>query len=576
MSSLKRSDVTTLSSVFKSRVDTSPKDEAFRYFDNVSQNWKSINWLDAYQQMIKVRNALATEHLQPGDRILLALSNSPSWVYIEQAALYMGLIVVALPPNLPPGNISQIAEEVEAKIVFIDSDNIWHALHSRDYIKNSEIPLVCSSQESEIFSVIYFDKWIKKSAEYNQRLNIEGNSLATIIYTSGSCGRPKGVKHSHKNLINNAFACLDRIDVNDHDKMLSITPISHCLERIAGYYVAMIAGATVVFPKNNDSTLEDLAESEATILVTTPHRLEKAYKRLLNKLLVSAKLTDQYLDYIHGQGKWRLKFLFWPLVRGIIEKKAKKLLLHQLRFVISGGSALSPKIITLSQFLNLPVLQGYGLTEAGGVVSTNSLTENSPFSVGKPLDNTEIDISGDHELSIKNDSLMLGYWKDENSTLKSGDWLKTQDLVRIENEYLFIEGRKNETIHLSTGESISPSPIEHQLKQDSLFDNVMLFGENKECLSLFCQLNIDEWNVFRGKYAKRKELKSDVITERLKSILLIRVNAILQTVPGHPHIHLIFPTLELWSADNGLLNAQGKVNKKAVETHFKTDIKTLN
>jgi len=578
-STLKRTKVTTLSSIFKSRVDSSPQSEAFRFFNTEKQNWQSISWLDAYQKMLQVRNALAAENLQSGDRILLAIENSPDWIYIEQAALYMGLVVVALPPNLPPGNICQIAEEVTAKIIFIDSDNIWHALHSNVYINEAEITLISKSQLNNIQYAKYLKQWLQKGFKHKTEAcfsTASDDSLATIIYTSGSCGKPKGVKHSHKNLINNAYACLDRIDVNEDDKMLSVTPISHCLERIAGYYVPMIAGASIVFPKSTDVILGDLAESKTTILVTTPHRLEKAYKRLLDHLIISSNLVDQYMDYLHGNGGWRLKFLFWPIIRGIVEKKAKKYLLHQLKFVISGGSALSPKIISLSKFLNLPVLQGYGLTEAGGVVSTNSIDQNMPFSVGKALNNTQIRISDDNELLVQNNSLMLGYWNNEESITKPDDWLKTADLAHIKNDYLFIKGRKNETIHLSTGEAVIPAPIEQQLNQDALFENVMLFGENKETLSLFCQLNLEEWKKFRNKYAKHKELKSDIFTDRLKSILLIRVNTILRTIPGHPHIHLIFPTLKPWTVDNGLLNAQGKVNKGATKKFFIENIKALD
>ena len=169
---------------------------------------------------------------------------------------------------------------------------------------------------------------------------------------------------------------------------------------------------------------------------------------------------------------------------------------------------------------------------------------------------------------------MLGYWKD-NKPDNSIEWLETQDIVRIEDEYIFIDGRKNQTIHLSTGEAILPLPIERQLTQDNLFENVMLFGENQEKLSLLCQLNAEEWQVFLEKYAKRKELRSEEFTDRLKSILLVRINALLQSIPGHPHINLVFPTLETWSAENGLLNAQGKVNRERVREYFTKEIESL-
>jgi len=575
-SPLKRSEVSTLSSIFKARVDTSPKDEALRFFDSNAQQWKSTNWIDAYQQVIKVRDALLAENISVGDRVLIAIPNSPTWIYIEQAALNMGLVIVALPTSDSVSTIAHVADDIKAKIIFTDSDNKSHSLLSSNYIQQNDVPVVCYRKENENISATYFDSWRnqKSSSEDSIPTSVLENDLATIIYTSGSCEKPRGVKHSHKNIINNAFACLERIDVNSSDKMLSVTPISHCMERIAGYYVAMIAGASIIFPKSGDTILEDLTQSQATILVTAPHYLTRAYRRLFNNLSYGTKLIDQYLDYLHGTGKWRLKFLFWPIIRNKVEKKAKKLLLHQLKFVISGGSALPPKIVSLSNLLHLPLLEGYGLTEAGGVVSTNSISLNRPFSVGKPLCNAEVRLTFENELLVKSDSLMLGYWNDPKPD-EPIEWLETQDIVRLEDDYIFIDGRKNQTIHLSTGEAILPLPIERQLTQDSLFENVMLYGENQEKLSLFCQLNSEEWKVFLEKYAKRKELKSKEFTDRLHSILLVRINALLQSIPGRPHINFVFPTLEPWSVENGLLNAQGKVIKESVKYYFAKEIAKL-
>ncbi len=578
MSIIKRSKVSTLSSVFEARVHLTPKQNAFRFFDQQSQCWQNINWLDAYKQILKIRKALSQENLQVGDRILLAVTNSPDWVYIEQAALNMGLVIVALPPSMPTTKICKIVENVDAKIVFIESDNIWHSVYSHPTIKQKNITVVCRSKQLTIKSVLYISQWQNKSKNLESASptpEISDNTLATIVYTSGSCGKPKGVKHSHKNLINNAFACLERINIDYQDQLLSVTPISHCMERVAGYYAPIIAGASIVFPRSQNSILEDLRDSKATILITTPHYLTRAYKRLLNSLIISARLTDQYLDYLQGINKWQIAFIFWPIIRFFVERKAKKYLLHQLRFVMCGGSALSPKIISLSDILNLPVLQGYGLTEAGGVVSTNSTQHNRPLSVGKALGNVRCRLSNEHELSLQSDSLMLGYWGDENSTLKPDDWLETKDLVRMEDNYLFVEGRQNRTLHLSTGEIIYPLPIEKQLAQNALFDQVMLYGENQEQVSLLCQLNLEEWRLFRKTAVKRHETEETKITEKLKDILLLRVNLILRALPDQPVIPVIFFTLTPWSLENGMINGMGKVNRKAVEVFFAKEISTL-
>ncbi|HFE37543.1 MAG TPA: hypothetical protein ENK06_03855 [Gammaproteobacteria bacterium] len=575
-SCLKRSSVSTLSSVFKKRVDLSPQKEAFRFFNSEKKQWQSITWLNAYKNMLDVRDALLKEAIQTGERIVLVMDNSPTWIYIEQAALYMNLVVVALPPSLLADNICQIAEEVHAKMIFIESDSHWPAIALNPFVRGAGISVVCHQRHKNTKSARYFSDWIKaKKTRYitsSTDNEMTENSLATIIYTSGSCDKPKGVKHSHKNIINNAFACLARIDVNDRDKMLSVTPVSHCLERIAGYYVAIIAGASITFPKLPGSILENLADSKATIIVTTPHQLSKAYKRFLGNLIFSSRLVEQYLDYQLNTGKWRLSFLCWPIIRRRLERKAKKQLLHQLRFVICGGASLSSNIIALSQLLNLPVLQGYGLTEAGGVVSANAINQNMPHSVGKALSNCELKISDDHELLVKNDSLMLGYWNEEKTKLLADNWLPTTDLARLENDYLFIDGRKNRTIHLSTGEAVLPLPIERALLKDNLFEHVMLAGENREKVYLLCQLNRNEWQAFRKKYANNEEKTFDDFTPRLKSILLLRINLKLRTVPGHPRISLIYPSLEPWSVENGLLNAQGKINKQAVELFFSNDI----
>jgi len=564
---IQRAKTETLYDLFKSRVDATPHDAAYVYFNKRTGAWVEMNWVETFRLFTHVRNALASEKLQIGDRILLVLPNSVEWVVIEQAAQHLGIVVVAMATAESAANINHIIDDTDASLVFINTDIYRETIQSHIFLHHPKTRLISLSEQADNSETTCFTRWIAKNRRFSaQTPQINKHALATIIYTSGTVGTPKGVMLTHNSLLNNAFACLERVNITSDDKLLSIIPVSHILERVAGYYAPMIAGASVSFSRGTGSTLHDLQQTNASILVATPHAMNLAFNQLLTKHPFLGKTIKQYLAYQNGLDEYRVKFIAWPLIRKLLSRTIKKQLLGRLRQIFCGGSALSSDIISIARLLNVPLFQGYGSTEAGGIISVNSPNQQQAESVGKTLNNANVFLNEQHELIIENNSLMLGYWRNKalsKQTLINGK-LHTDDLARIDNSYIYLTGRTSEQLQLSTGKKVSPKPMEDKICADNLFENVSLYGENREKLTLVCQLCSDNWD----KFIKTNHATNHLTESRKHALLSVRINTLLKTLPDHHFIDFIIPTFDSWNIENGLLSEDGKVNKANVEAFY--------
>lgn len=574
---IRRNQITTLCDLFKHRVDKSPRDVAYSWFDKNTNDWKQITWLAMFQRFLKVRNALSEENLRPGDRIIIALPNNIEWIVVEQAAMFLGLIVVTLPHTESTANINHIMDDTNAKLVFIQkgSDRYTIACHAEN--QNHRVKIIALEHKTNLpndSTDLTFKNWIKDTKLYRTKhAAINENTLATIIYTSGTTGKPKGVMHTHKSLLNNAFACAEKININRTDTLLSVTPLAYIMERVAGYYVPMLVGGSIAYGQGAGEILTDLKQSRASFLVTTPYILDCAFQCLTNKHSTLKKMLTDYIDYQNGVSKFRLKFLAWPVLQKLLTRTIKKEYLSSLKQIFCGGANLSGEVIALSRMLNIPLMQGYGLTEAGGIVSVNTKDHNQSYSMGTSLQNVTLHFADDNEIIIESDSLMTGYWNDDklsektlvNRTLYSGD------LGYLDKDYLYMTGRKSQTIMLTNGQKVSPQAIEKTLLTDHLFKNVLLYGNNREKLTLICQLCEKSWSEF---VEKNMPVNNKADTHAY-SLLSIRINTILKSLPGHHPINFILPSFEQWNAENGLVNAQGKVIRKNVYRYFADELEAI-
>jgi long-chain acyl-CoA synthetase len=279
-----------------------------------------------------------------------------------------------------------------------------------------------------------------------------------------------------------------------------------------------------------------------------------------------------YLNYKQGRTKSRASVVLWPLLKRLIADKICEKLGGRLRIAISGGAALAPEISRVFVGLGVPILQGYGLTEASPVVSVNRLESNIPASIGSALPGVEVKLSEEDELLVRGDSVMLGYWKDESATeqaINSEGWLYTGDKAKIENDFIYITGRLKDIIVLSTGEKVPPHDMELAIATDHLFEQIMVIGESRPYLTALAVLNKEQLDKL---LETEFEINEPVTEEKIEKLLQSRIEKKLKTFPGYAQIRRIAYVNEHWSVENGLLTPTLKIKRNKIQEKYATEI----
>ncbi|MGB5473235.1 MAG: AMP-binding protein, partial [Gammaproteobacteria bacterium] len=400
---------------------------------------------------------------------------------------------------------------------------------------------------------------------------------------------PKGVMLSHYNMMSIAHSALTMIDVYQEDLFLSFLPLSHTLERTAGYYLPVMSGSGVAYSRSIMQLAEDLIHIRPTVLIAVPRIFERVFGRIQGQMekqppLKRAlfKLTTEVgwrrFERQQKRARWHPALLVWPLLNRLVAGKVTEKLGGRLRLAVSGGAALSLPVAKTFIGLGVPILQGYGLTETSPVISVNVPEDNEPASVGVPLKGIEVRIGDNDELLVKTPGMMKGYWNNHVATAEIIDadgWLHTGDQARIEHGHIYITGRLKDILVMSNGEKIPPMDMELAICLLPTVDQALVIGEGESYLSAILVLNPEEW----PKLAKRLGLDPDaddsLRDQKLHNELLRGIKGTLKDFPGYAKIRRVILTREPWTVDNGLITPTLKVKRAKVLEGFAADIKAL-
>jgi long-chain acyl-CoA synthetase len=385
------------------------------------------------------------------------------------------------------------------------------------------------------------------SARAPEFRDLPSDALATICYTSGTSGKPKGVMLSHANIIANVTSCQQCRMARPTDLFLSILPLSHMFERTGGYYLPLSIGARVVYARGVAQLAEDLASQGPTAMYAVPRVFEKFKARIDQTLAASA--LKRWLFTQCAQRGWRvesrsggaLDALLVPMLRALVAKPILARLGGKLRLTVVGGAALDPDIAHTFIGLGLPMLQGYGMTEASPVISVNRDEDNDPESVGPPLPGVEVKLGEGGELLARGGNVMQGYWHNEEASRAAIDtegWLHTGDVAEIRDGRIYIRGRVKDILVMSNGEKLPPQDVEFALLHDPVFEQVMLVGEGRPFLTLLA-----------------------VTQESDEKTLVARANEQLKSFPRWVRIRRCIATREPWTIENGLLTPTLKLKR---------------
>ena len=567
--------VTTLAQLFRERVKRSPEHIAYRYFEK--KNWHDLTWQNMLVHVANWQAALAKENLAAGDRVAIMLRNCPEWVMFDQAALGLGLVTVPLYMDDRPDNIAYIINDANVKLLVIGGAKQWQSLSKLETLQRIVTIDSTSSNDERLISL---ENWLPHSTTESLRAEESApDELASIVYTSGTTGKPKGVMLSHRNIVGNVLSISECTEFKSSDLFLSFLPLSHTFERTGGYYLPMAVNATVAYARSVPQLATDLVTQSPTVLISVPRIYEQVYSKIQNQLdkksAVAKKLFNltievgwRRFEYQQKRAGWHYKLLLWPLLNKLVAQTVLAKLGGKMRFAISGGAALSPDISRLFIGLGLKLLQGYGLTETSPVISVNRLEDNIPNSIGTVIPGAKVKLGENDELLTHSPYVMLGYWNNPTATaavIDQDGWFHTGDKARIdEGGHLYITGRLKDIIVMGNGEKVPPTDMEMAILIDNLFDQVMVIGEGKPFLSCLIVLNPEHWEKFT------KELNIDP-----KQAVLKRIANHIKAFPGYAQIRRVSFSLEPWSVENGLLTPTLKMKRAVIIKRYETEIEKM-
>ncbi len=540
-----------IASLLKTQLAT-PERVLYRQF--LEGGWRDISAREIAAYAARWQAFLRAAGLAPGDRVALCLKNGIHWVAADQGALGLGLVVVPLYADDNPENVAWCLENSGARLLVAESSRMANGLQS----VAASLPRVLCLAADPGSGHDAVEAVLPKQAPAFEVAALEDGALATICYTSGTAGRPKGVMLTHGNILANVSACERLRMARSDDVFLSLLPVSHMFERTGGYYLPLSIGAKVTYARSISQLAEDLASERPTVMFAVPRVFEKFAARL-DEALAKSPAKKRLFDLVvaaGGRAQRREAGLTDRVVLALLRNRVAGPVLARLggrmRFAVLGGAPLDPAIAWLFLGLGLPVLQGYGMTEASPVISVNRPEGNVPESVGLPLDNVEVRIAANGELLARGPSVMKGYWSNPEASAKSLDregWLHTGDLAEIRDGRIYIRGRLKDVLVLSNGEKLPPQDVELAILGDGVFEQGILIGEGRPFLTLVA-----------------------VTRDTDEKALIQRANDRLKAFPRYIRVRRVVATHEPWTVDNGLLTPTLKVKRERVQEKFNAEI----
>ena len=510
---------TTINEVFKNRADKYK--ERLAVEKKLNGRWEKVTWRDYYDQARSVGLGLYSMGIKKGDMIAILSENRLEWVFTDMGALGIGAVVVPVYTTLVAEEVKYIAENSGAKVLFVENRmQLEKALSFVDEVDTLEKIIVFNNNDAKSShpAVMSFDDLVAAGKENIEKpalfetlaTDVTPDDLATIVYTSGTTGVPKGAMITHKNIMA-VIRSLDSIEPKfayDTDQTVPLLPLSHVFERVAGHFYGMYVGLTASYAESIDTFVVDVKEKRPTVVLAVPRVCEKVYQRILGQ--------------VEEQDAWKQKMFHWgynigleisalrekkkpiPLVLGLKYKLAYNLIFKKLadalggrvRWMTASGAPTSRDIILFFNASGITVIEGYGMTESCAPATMSNLNDYKIGTVGKPIPNVEVKIADDGEILIKGDNVFAGYWKMEKETKNAftpDGYLMSGDIGQFDEDgFLSITDRKKDLIITSGGKNIAPQKIEGIFKFDPLFTQFIVVGERKKFLSALVNINLEQ------------------------------------------------------------------------------------
>lgn len=527
--------------------------------------------------------------IEKGDKIASVSNNRPEWNFLDMGASMIGAIHAPIYPTLTEEDFEYILKHSEANILIVSDKLLYNKLS----------PIVAKVKKIKHFYTInqiegaknwkeILDlgqkKYKKRIDELNKiKTEISPDDLATLIYTSGTTNNPKGVMLTHWNFAYQVYKFVDIIDINDKHTALSFLPLCHVFERVVNYAMQYL-GASIYYAEGFHKLAENISEVRPHIFASVPRVLERFYDKIISKgqALDGIKKKIFFASLKHAEKfEFKGKNIFYKtqlsLYDNLVFSQWRKAFGSRVKYVISGGAALSPRLARIFWAAGVPVREGYGLTETSPVICFNRMPPDGVKfgTVGQRIgDEQKLKIADDGEVLFRGPNLMKGYFKAPELTAQAIDkdgWFHTGDLGKIDKDgFLSITGRKKEIFKLSNGKYISPAIIENTFKESATIEQMMVVGENEKFAGALISPNFETVKTFAKEkgldFGDNKELVSlKPVSDYIKKEV-IRLN---KKIAQYERINTFRIVCDEWSPATGELSPTLKKKRHVITAKYK-------
>ncbi len=562
-------------------------------------HWQGVSWQQYWSAARAVGLGLRQLGIRPGDRVALLAENCLEWLFTDMGTLAIGGCVVTVYPTLTADEIAYIVADAGARVLVVEDDQqLQKVLTVRERCPALEKIVVIFPQATDLIArdVEPFADLTNRGRDEHRRdpqvfnrlaAEVAPAGLATLVYTSGTTGAPKGVIISHGNIMAVIHA-LDRIRpayADASDQTVPFLPLSHVFERAAGHFFGMYRGITASYAEDINSLLQDFKEKRPTMILAVPRVCEKVYQKICMQ--------------VERQPAWRRRVFYWGQAVGarvstcreanrpvplalklqyhlayrLIFRKLRQALGGRVRWMTASGAPTAREIILFFNAAGIMVVEGYGMTECFAPATMSNLADYRIGTVGRPLPGVDIKLAEDGEILIKGPNVFQGYWGLEEKTREAftpDGYFKSGDIGAFDADgFLTITDRKKNLIITSGGKNIAPQKIENLFLGDPLFAQFLVIGERRKFLSALVTINLDVARQRAHAYGiedcEPQDLHSDrtfldIVDEHVQA--KNRQLARFETIKRYRIIPREF------SQEKGELTPSLKLRRKVIEAHF--------
>ena len=492
-------------------------------FKGADGAYRSMSYEALVSNVERLAVSLRRLGVAKGDRVAVFAYHGPEWAVTDLAVLSLGAVIVPIYHTLAPAAVSYILNDAGCKLIFVAGKELFdvvdgirgnapalgHAIvfdeagiaESKAYLRFRELAGEGGSAGARETGSAGAGAAGSAGARESDAAppSVSRDDPATIVYTSGTTGTPKGVILSHGNILFNAFSLMRRFRVGPDDVFLSFLPLCHMFERTCGHFTMLLAGATIAYAEGISTIVDDVRKIRPTIIIVVPRIVEKIYEAVEKKVMEAPlarrtlvlagirTLNERVNRRYRGEPVSLSLRLRAALYDRLVAAKFRKIAGGRLRLLVSGAAPLDRRLAKTLHVLGFNIVEGYGLTETAPVVCTGTLDDNRLGTVGKPFDGVEVRIGEMDEILVRGPSLTCGYFNLPGETAKAIDgdgWFHTGDQGRLdERGNLLITGRLKELIVTSYGKKVTPVPIESEIKKSPFVEEVILYGDNRKFIT---------------------------------------------------------------------------------------------